>query len=56
MGSESVPVRYQLKVHTTAMVNLLITTDGIIITSAEDGTICFYSLESLIKVNHFLSI
>jgi len=32
--------------------DLLITTDGIIITGAEDGTICFYSLESLIKVNN----
>lgn len=34
--------------------DLLITTDGIIITGAEDGTICFYSLESLIKVHHCL--
>jgi hypothetical protein len=29
---------------------LLMTADGVIITGAEDGTICFYSLESLIKV------
>jgi hypothetical protein len=35
--------------------DLLITTDGIIIAGAEDGTICFYSLESLTKVDNFLT-
>ena len=71
MGSESMPVRYQLQAHQAAMISeywiletlglmtslnldLLITTDGVIITGAQDGTLCFYSLESLIKVEYFL--
>jgi hypothetical protein len=67
-----VPMRYQLKVHQSAMIStfqdrvrnmicvifcnmnigLLITADGVIITGAEDGTIGFFSLESLVKVMH----
>ncbi|UJR31151.1 hypothetical protein I4U23_018658 [Adineta vaga] len=56
IGSESIPVRYQLQVHRTAMIGLLITTDGVIVTGADDGSICFYSLESLVKLgeHHFM--
>ncbi|CAF1143690.1 unnamed protein product [Adineta ricciae] len=50
IGSESIPVRYQLQVHHAAMIGLLISTDGVIITGANDGSVCFYSLESLVKL------
>ncbi|CAF3087081.1 unnamed protein product [Rotaria sp. Silwood2] len=50
IGNESIPVRYQLQVHKSAMMSLLITADGVIITGAEDGTVCFYSLDSLVKL------
>ncbi|CAF0980083.1 unnamed protein product [Rotaria sordida] len=50
IGSESIPIRYQLQVHKAAMMSLLITADGVIVTGAEDGTVCFYSLDSLLKL------
>ncbi|CAF0778709.1 unnamed protein product [Adineta steineri] len=55
IGNESIPVRYQLQAHHAAMIGLLITTDGIIVTGAVNGTIGFYSLESLVKLgeHHF---
>ncbi|CAF4622067.1 unnamed protein product [Rotaria sp. Silwood1] len=50
IGGESIPVRYQLQVHKVAMKSLLITADGVIISGADDGTVCFYSLDSLTKL------